>query len=97
MTNVSVTASGGSTENTGLYNYLHSSPTVRESVISSTGTASLGVWGQFPDDTTSVVTIENSEVKGTTGTVKAEGGYKANVGASKLDGGRWPPSGPGAR
>jgi hypothetical protein len=87
MTNVSVGASGGSTENTGVYNYLHSSPTIRESVISASGTASLGVWGLFPDDTTSVVTIENSEVKGATGTVKAEGGYKVNLGASKLDGG----------
>jgi hypothetical protein len=87
ITNTSVTASGGSTENTGLYNYLHSSPTVNGSVISASGTASLGVWGLFPDDTTSVVTIENSEVKGATGTVRAEGGYKVNVGASKLDGG----------
>jgi hypothetical protein len=87
MTNVIVTASGGSTENTGMYNYLHSSPTIRESVISSSGTASHGVWSQFPDDTTSLVTIENSEVKGATGTIKAEDGYKVNVGASKLDGG----------
>jgi hypothetical protein len=87
MTNVSVSASGGSAENTGVYNYLHSSPTIRESVISAGGTASLGVLGLFPDDTTSVVTIENSEVKGATGTVKAEGGYKVNLGASKLDGG----------
>jgi hypothetical protein len=87
MINVSVVASGGSTENTGMYNYLHSSPTVRESVISSSGTASLGVWSQFPDDTTSVVTIENSEVRGATGTIKAEGGYKVNLGASKLNGG----------
>jgi hypothetical protein len=87
MTNVSVSASGGSAENTGVYNYLHSSPTIRESLISAGGTASLGVWGLFPDDTTSVVTIENSEVKGATGTVKAEGGYKVNLGASKLDGG----------
>jgi hypothetical protein len=87
MTNVSVTASGGSSENTGLYNYLHSSPTIRESVISASGTASRGVWSQFPDDTTSLVTIENSEVKGATGTVRVEGGYKTNVGASKLDGG----------
>lgn len=63
-----------------MYNYLHSSPTIRESVISSSGTASHGVWSQFPDDTTSLVTIENSEVKGATGTIKAEG-------ASKLDGG----------
>jgi hypothetical protein len=68
-------------------NYLHSSPTIRGSVISASGTGSLGVWNQFPDDTTSVVTIENSEVKGATGTVKAEAGYKVNVGASKLNGG----------
>jgi hypothetical protein len=87
MTNVSVTASGGSTENTGMYNYLHSSPTIRESVISSSGTASRGVWSLFPDDTTSLVTIETSEVRGATGTVRAEDGYKVNVGASKLDGG----------
>ncbi|HEX2742576.1 MAG TPA: hypothetical protein VHM69_19205 [Rubrobacter sp.] len=87
MTDVSVSASGGSTENTGVDNYLHSSPTIRESIISASGTASFGVWGHFPDDTTSTVTIENSEVKGTTGTVKAEGGYKVNLGASKLGGG----------
>jgi hypothetical protein len=87
MTNVTVTASGGSTENTGLYNYLHSSPKINGSVISASGTSSFGVWGLWPDDTTSLVTIENSEVKGATGTVKAEGGYKVNVGASKLDGG----------
>jgi hypothetical protein len=87
MTNVSATASGGSTENTGVYNYLHSSPTIRESVISASGTASRGVWSLFPDDTTSLVTIENSEVKGATGTVRVEDGYKVNVGASKLDGG----------
>lgn len=87
LTNVSATASGGSTENTGMYNYLHSSPTIRESVISASGTASIGVWGLFPDDATSVVTIENSEVKGATSTVKVEGGYKVNLGASKLDGG----------
>ncbi|HET7273180.1 MAG TPA: hypothetical protein VFI90_19090 [Rubrobacter sp.] len=87
MTDVSVTASGGSTENTGVDNYLHSSPMIRESVISASGTSSYGVWGHFPDDTISVVTIENSEVKGATGTVKVESGYKVNVGASKLDGG----------
>jgi hypothetical protein len=87
MTNVSVTASGGSTENTGMYSYLHSSPTIRESVISASGTNSRGVWSFFPDDTTSLVTIENSEVKGATGTIRAEDGYKVNVGASKLDGG----------
>jgi hypothetical protein len=87
MTNVRAIASGGSTENTGLYIYLQSSPTIRESVISASGTASLGVWGFFPDDTTSLVTIENSEVKGATGTVRVEDGYKVNVGASKLDGG----------
>jgi hypothetical protein len=89
LTNVSATASGGSTENTdtGMLNSFHSSPTIRESVISASGPASIGVWGQFPDDTTSLVTIENSEVKGAISTVKAEGGYKANVGASKLDGG----------
>jgi hypothetical protein len=87
MTNVSVSASGGSAENTGVDNYLHSSPTIRESVISASGTTSYGVWTHFPDDATSVVTIENSEVKGATGTVRAEDGYKINVGASKLDGG----------
>jgi hypothetical protein len=87
MTNVSAIASGGSAENTGVYNYLHSSPTIRESVISASGTASLGVWSLFADDTTSVVTIENSEVKGATGTVKVESGYNVNVGSSKLDGG----------
>jgi hypothetical protein len=70
-----------------MYKYLHSSPRVRESVISASGPAGYGVWGQFPDDTTSLVTIDNSEVKGATGTVKAEDGYKVNVGASKLDGG----------
>ena len=86
MINDRVTASGGSTENTGMYNYLHPSPTIRESVVSSSGTASHGVWSHFPDDTTSLVTIENSDVKGATGTVKAEGGYKVNVGTSKLDG-----------
>jgi hypothetical protein len=63
MTNSSVTTSGGSTENTGMYNYLHSSPTIRESVISASGPASHGVWSHFPDDTTSLVTIETSEVK----------------------------------
>ncbi|HJQ30298.1 MAG TPA: pertactin-like passenger domain-containing protein [Rubrobacter sp.] len=87
LTNVNVGASGGSAENTGVYNAFHSSPTIRESVISASGTASLGVWGLLPNDTTSVVKIENSEVKGVTGTVKAEDGYKVNIGASKLDGG----------
>ncbi len=96
MTNVSATASGGSTENTGIDNYLHSSPTIRESVISASGTNSYGLWGHFPDDTTSVVTIETSEVKGATGTVKAEGGYKVNLGASKLDGGAVSISGVGS-
>ena len=60
MINVSVTASGGSTENTGVYNSFHSSPTIRESVISSSGPSSYGVWTFFPDDTTSLVTIETS-------------------------------------
>jgi hypothetical protein len=96
MTNVRATASGGSTENTGVYSYLHSSPTIRQSVISSSGPASHGVWSTFPNDTTSLVTIENSEVKGATGTVKAEGGYKVNVGASKLDGGSVSTSGTGS-
>ena len=87
MTNVTATASGGSTENTGAYIYFQSFPTIRESVISASGTASRGVWGQVLLDGTALVKIENSEVKGTTGTVRAEGGYKVNVGASKLDGG----------
>jgi hypothetical protein len=96
MTNASVTISGGSTENTGMYNYLHSSPTIRESVISASGPASHGVWSHFPDDTTSLVKIETSEVKGATGTVKIEGGYKVNVGASRLDGGAVSVSGSGS-
>ena len=96
LTNVSVTASGASSENTGIDNYLHSSPTIRESVISASGTASFGMWGHFPDDATSVVTIGNSEVKGITGTVKVEGGYKVNLGASKLDGGAVSTSGVGS-
>jgi hypothetical protein len=87
MTNVTATASGGGTENTGAYIYLQSSPTIRESVISASGTASRGVWGQLLPDGTALVTIENSEVEGATGTVRAEAGYKINVGASKLDGG----------
>jgi hypothetical protein len=62
-------------------------PTIRESVISSSGTASRGVRSLFPDDTTSLVTIETSEVEGATGTIKVQDGYKVNVGASKLDGG----------
>ena len=45
------------------------------------------MWGQLLPDGTALVTIENSEVKGATGTVRAEGGYKVNLGASKLDGG----------
>ena len=36
---------------------------------------------------TNLVTIETSEVEGATGTIKAQNGYKANVGASNLDGG----------
>jgi hypothetical protein len=96
MFDVRVAASGGSTENTGAYNYLHSSPTIRESVISASGAASHGVWSQFPDDTTSVVTIESSEVKGATGTAKAEGGYKIHLGASKLDGGAVSAAGAGS-
>ncbi len=44
------------------------------------------MWSPFPDDTTGLVTIETSEVKGAT-TIRAQDGYKVNVGASKLDGG----------
>ena len=42
------------------------------------------------------MTIEDSEVKGATGTVRAEGGYQVNVGASKLDGGSVSVSGTGS-
>jgi hypothetical protein len=95
-TNVTATASGGSTENTGAYIYFQSSPTIRESLISARGTASRGVWGQVLPDGTALVKIENSEVKGATGTVRAEGGYKVHVGASKLDGGAVDTAGAGS-
>jgi glycerate-2-kinase len=85
MTNVSVTASRAALKILGCTN-TSTPPRVSGRLSSALADRPATGWGQFPDDTTSLVTIDDSEVKGATGTVKAEGGYKVNVGASKLDG-----------
>lgn len=85
MKYVTATGSGGTTSY-GMYNS-SSSVTIHNSIISASG----GV-NNFGIDTTAVsgtytVTVNNSQIMGSTYTVRSNTGFTARIGASKLEGG----------
>jgi hypothetical protein len=83
MSNMTVTASGGSTNNYGAYN-LSSSPTMSNvTIIASGGSTSCGVYNIF----SGMVKINNSVIKGATNTIYNSGGMTTRVGNTQLDGG----------
>jgi len=85
MTNVTATASGG-TDSYGVYNG-SSSLTIQNSVISGSGGTnnyglySLAIGGSY------TVTVDASEIRGSTNTIYRDGHFTTLVGASLLDGG----------
>ena len=84
MTNVTATASGG-TVSYGMYNY-SCSPTIRNSTIQASGGAdNYGIYINSGDPVT--VTVNNSQVTGSTATFYCGAGDICRAGASLLDGG----------
>ena len=85
MTNVTATASEG-VHNYGVRN-VRSSPTIQNSVIrASGGTDNYGIYSPFSPDS-NTVTVNNSQVTGSTGTISCADGDTCRAGASLLDGG----------
>lgn len=85
MTNVTATAFGGA-DNRGVYNF-HSSPTIQNSVISASGgTSNYGIYNTATGGTY-IVTVNNSQITGSTNTIRNDTEFTVRVGASKLDGG----------
>jgi hypothetical protein len=91
MTNVTATASGG-THHYGVYNY-QSSPTIQNSVISGSGaTNNYGIFNTA-DGGSYTVTVDHSEIAGSTNTIVSDSEFTTLVGASLLDGGEVDPNG----
>jgi hypothetical protein len=69
-----------------VYNY-SSSPTIHNSTISASGgTSNYGIY----NDATSgahTVTVNNSQITGSTNTIRNDSEFTTRIGASKLDGG----------
>ncbi len=86
MTNVSASASEG-TNNYGVYNS-SSSPTINNSVISASGGSSTnyGIYNTAAGGFYTVL-VNNSQVSGSTNTIRNESEFTTRVGASQLDGG----------
>jgi hypothetical protein len=86
MTNVTVRASGG-TSNYGVYN-TSSSPTIQNSSISASGGISNN-YGIYNNATSGLhtVTVNNSQITGSTNTIFNDTEFTTRIGASKLDGG----------
>jgi len=85
MTNVTATASGGG-GNYGVYNG-PSSPTIQNSTISASGgTSNYGIYNTATSGTYTV-TVNNSQITGSTNTIRNDSEFTVRVGASLLDGG----------
>jgi hypothetical protein len=85
MTNVTATGLGGA-DNRGVYNF-HSSPTIQNSTISASGgTSNYGIYNTATGGTYTV-TVNNSQITGSTNTIRNDTEFTVRVGASKLDGG----------
>jgi len=94
MTNVSANASGG-TNSYGMYNE-SSSPTVNYSVISASGgTNNFGIYN-FSAFVPQTVLVNNSQIIGSTSTIRLDSGFTIRIGASQLNGGAMVASGPPA-
>ena len=85
MTNVTATASGG-TNSYGVYNGQSSSPVIRNSAIwAGGGTGNYGIYNDAYDPIT--VTVDSSQITGSTATFYCRPGDACRAGASLLDGG----------
>ena len=85
MNDVTATASGGN-DSYGVYNNT-SSPTINNSVIeASGGTNNHGIYNFAPGDSY-IVTVNNSQITGSTATILSDAEFTTYVGASLLDGG----------
>ena len=85
MTNVTATASGG-TNNYGVSNYA-SSPTIQFGVISGSGGTNNNGIVSTASSGASIVTVNNSQVKGSSITVSNGSNVTTLIGASQLSGG----------
>ena len=86
MTNVTAKASGG-TNSTGVHNQQSSSPTIQNSTLSgSGGTNNYGIFNNATGGT-STVRVNNSQITGSTNTIRNDSEFTTRIGASKLDGG----------
>jgi hypothetical protein len=83
---VIATASGG-TYSSGVYND-SSSSIIQNSVISASGggTSNHGIYN-YATSGTYTVTVNNSQITGSTSTIRNDSAFTTRVGASKLDGG----------
>jgi hypothetical protein len=81
-----VTATGGSYVNYAMYNF-QSSPTIRNSKLSATGTVRNYAIENYAYYGSYTLTIDNSTLVGSTNTILSWLYYTTRVGASKLDGG----------
>ncbi len=87
MTDVSASATGGADYNYGVYNY-SSSVVIQDSVIgASGGTHNYGVFHNSVGSNSYTVTINYSQVTGSTNTIFNENNFTTRTGASLLDGG----------
>jgi len=85
MTNVNASASGG-TNSYGVYN-TYSSPTINNSTIrASGGTDNYGIYN-YSDGGSYTVLINNSQISGTTNSIRNYSTFTILVGASQLSGG----------
>ncbi|MCX6032817.1 MAG: hypothetical protein NT169_26470 [Chloroflexi bacterium] len=86
MTDVTATASGG-TGAYGVYNY-NSSPTIQNSTIAASGgTNNYGIYNTAGLDLdTFTVKVSNSQITGSTSTIRNDSKYTTRVGASQLAG-----------
>ncbi len=85
MSNVTATASGGGTFSAGVFNTNNSAPTIHRSRIEGSGSTSN--YGIRNSSTPVTITIDASQIIGTTATISnTDAGYTVRVGDSLLDG-----------
>jgi hypothetical protein len=86
MANVTASASGGAVGNYGVYNN-SSSATINNSVISGSGGANNYGINSGASSGSHVVLVNNSQISGSTNTIRATSYVTTRVGASQLNGG----------
>lgn len=87
LTGVTITVSGATTHNYGVFGVFALNTVLRDCVISATGTSSYGVWSMgLPPEPTHTLVITGSQISGTTGSVYSTS-VTTKIGATQLGGG----------